>query len=536
MPRIDVDVSNRNPWIPRLVMGLWMTLCWLPGSLFAQATSDPNQIVGTVRLTNQNPDLVADLVTYGLHTATIYANSTGVSPSLNNNTGLVVEGGQTGRYEVTVEAGPVGSGIVYVVSADLRLRQGRNRIQLPSVATDAVEVEPAPDVQRDLEVCLGRIDLIFEDEQGQPVTLNTSSVNFNQETAPGSGNYSWRGNGGSSQAAEELRFFVPTTSSTNYQLAFSYTFGSDVFEDFFRFQQTLTTQIACDEIVPLVVTIPSPDDSLGRIVGQVDMLGEEEVTYTYLSAYLGPFGNDRLDRIDPPFPASFELPNLLPSTVVDPPVGYRVQAVDLRMRRDDRFMVFRTPQMLVSNGGTVVVHPGETVDLGNTFVIDPGYVGGDVHLTGPTQGSTGQESCLDAMYRDFESDRDGDGIPNNIALSSGSTVRAFGTLTAAPGATFTSQGGFATTSFSGSLDAVSGELAGDYELVLGGLQGESTHWTVGNLAFRFEDRTDPEAPSSYFNSWIHTSNQESQQILVEPGATREVDFNKCFSQVNVGLS
>jgi hypothetical protein len=46
---------------------------------------------------------------------------------------------------------------------------------------------------------------------------------------------------------------------------------------------------------------------------------------------------------------------------------------------------FQTPY-LDGNNGRVTVNAGETVDLGDTFVMDPGFVGGDIYLAGPPPG------------------------------------------------------------------------------------------------------------------------------------------------------
>ena len=514
---------------------LWMMTVGLPGNLLAQAVSNPNQIVGTVEVTNTNPEILTGLAEAGLAFGRVHANSTVIFPTLGNTTSIVVDDPTHARYEVTAEAGSAGAGIVYEVFADVWFAGGAQRVRLPTFTTEPLEEEPATDQVVDFELCLGRIDLSFVDAEGQPATINASSLNFYQETAPGSGSFVWRGS--AARGTSTLQALVPAGPSSLYRLDLIYISGSDVYDDYFLFQESISVDVGCDQVVPLTLTPPSGDDGgeLGRIVGRVDMLGEDVTSTVDVQASSGPFSNQRRDRVEPPFPADFELRNVLPSTVVDPPAGYYMRLNDLNIRTGERFQFFQSPYLWSNNGGKVEVGAGETVDLGDTFVFDPGYVGGAVRFAGPVEGNTGLESCLSRLVRDFETDTNGDGVPDNTSLTGGSTIGAFGTPTVAPGATLSAVGGYASVGFSGDHDRVSGELLGDYELALGGLRGEVSVWNVDRVNFRFNDRATPQKPDTYFHSWIYSGARTQSPLLIEPGMHHQVPFEHCFGQVNMGF-
>lgn len=535
---IPMDRSKSSfPRLRRLAIRRWWWLAvslWVPGSLFAQAVSNPNQIVGTIEITNTNPEIFDATAGEGLASGTAYANSVGVAPGLSNSTAVVVDDPFLGRFEITAEAGAPGAGIVYNVYSDLWFDQGRQRVRLAAQAIEPLEEEPAADQELSFDFCLGRVDLTFEDATGQPAAVTSSWLNVYGETAAGSGTFTYRGS--AHQGSATLRALVPEGPSPLYRLDISFTSGTDSYNDYFIIQQSVFVDVSCDQIVPLTVIPPSGQEGgeLGQIVGRIDMLGEVETESAEIQASSGPFGNLRRDRVEPPLPSEFELRNVLSSTVVDPPAGYLVRVNKLNIRTGERFQFFQSPYLWSNNGGKVLVGEGETVDLGDTFVFDPGYAGGSVHLAGPVEGPSGLESCLSRLYRDFEVLRP-DGTPTNVLLSSGSTIRAVGSANLASGATLSAIGGFTAVGFSGDLDPTSGELLGDYELALGGLRGESTFWDVDRTAFRFIDTTSPEDPDRYFQSWIFTEDRIRPHQLVEPGQFLEVPFSFCFSQVNMGF-
>lgn len=522
----NLAVLSSNPSWPRssgsdrskiydlvFTLGLLALAMALPTGLFAQAVSNPNQIVGTVEVTNTNPDLLDYLADNGLRSGSVYANSTGISPTLSGSVGLQIIDSLNGDFEITVEAGSTGAGIVYNVYADLWFS---NRIRLSNQATDPLEEEPAADQALSFEVCVGRVDLSFEDATGDPAVGVNSSVNIYRENTPGSGGFGWIGS--ASGNATSLQALVPGDDSTYHRLDLRYrqTLSSG---NTYDYTEQIFVHVGCDEIVPLTVVIPDPpevSDLVGKIIGQVDMLGEEETSTITVAASSGPFSDLGSDRVDPPLPGTFEITDLLPSDTVDPPAGYFMQAWGFNIGSGERVQNYQTPYRWSNNGGKVEVGPGETVDLGNTFVIDPGYVGGTVQLVGPVEGASGLESCL-------------------TALTSNSRVRSWGSSTRAPGATLSAVGGFSHVFFPRPFDPALGEILSDYELAIGGLSGESTFWTVQDMWLTFTDTSTPQDPNTYFNSSFSTTELDRPLFLMEPGQDQESSFAKCFSQVNMGF-
>lgn len=522
-------------------MVVWVCLLTLMGqasSTMAQVVANTNQIVGTFELTNTNPDLLADLASEGIYSGAIHAVSSGVTPELSHQTDLVLDSPLGGSFEMTAEAGPLGDGIAYTLYPQLRFQDLESGLFMPIGApsppaemTGPLFEEPAPDQSVMIELCVGRVDIRFEDTLGQSVSVTSSRVEFIQEEN-GQRQLDWRGwsNGG-----QELRAYVDGDATVEHALTIYYRTGSDIFTDLIQYEKTVRVNVGCDQIVPVVVVVPTGNQGgeLGRIIGRVDMLRETESHVGLFRASDGPFRNERQDLLELPFPQEFELNNLLPSSATDPSEGYQVRALPLFIRAGERFEVFYSPALDFANGGQVMVGAGETVDLGETFVIDPGYVGGALRLAGPTVAAGSQESCLSTLYRDSE--RGNDGIPDNEFLTGGSTVYALGSRTLAPGATYSAIGGAALAEFVGALDPVSSEFLGNYELALGGLLGEATYWDVDRLNLRFVERETPQDPDGFFHASAEITDLTRNLFLVEPRQSQDAPFTYCMSQVNLGF-
>ena len=91
-----------------------------------------------------------------------------------------------------------------------------------------------------------------------------------------------------------------------------------------------------------------------------------------------------------PASGAFELENLVPSDVESTPKGYTVWA-DLNIRSGFRAQQLRTPWKR-----NVLVSGGQTTDLADAFVLDPGVQLGDIRLVGPTVESGG--ACVQHLY------------------------------------------------------------------------------------------------------------------------------------------
>ncbi len=505
-----------------------------------QAISNPNQIRGRIEFDNANPAILEILspssgTGRGFSHGLVYATSVGVTPPLDNNSYVTPDGALSAPYEITVEAGLPGEGIPYQVWARMYMDTpgGYCYYDFAQVLSAPVEEEPAPDIDVNLRECAGLLDIRWLDHDGNPIAISGGTVNARRESAPGSGSYElqsrrWKIPDGT------IREYLPVRGDgSRYRVIVQYELGTDPYSDMIRWHEAFLVEVPCDTIVDITCVVPSSGD-LGRIVGAADMLREDEHNvehYSWIFAYNGPDNNQRQDTIaGSPSSGLFELENLPPSDTVFPPRGYSIYA-RMVFRLGRRFELFSTPIVYGGARQGILVGAGETVDLGDMFVLDPGYVTGDVLLAGPASGS-----CLSAIRRHSDYDSNGDGIPNSTWIAGYSShVGASGIALPAAGATRTTDGGWATVLFAGEFNPATDCFEGDYEFVLAALHGESGMWNVNELGLRFLDRTDPGDPDSYQDSYIEIFDQLVPVLEIAPETTTEVPFRYCVSKVILGF-
>lgn len=112
----------------------------------AQVVLDGNQIVGTVELTNTNPEILAEI---DADAASVSASA----PDLSSSTTVPAAHATYVDYLLTVDAGPPGEGIVFNLAASLDV--GPYWYRFASQTSPPVEREPAPDVEVDFSECAG---------------------------------------------------------------------------------------------------------------------------------------------------------------------------------------------------------------------------------------------------------------------------------------------------------------------------------------------------------------------------------------------
>ncbi len=314
---------------------------------------------------------------------------------------------------------------------------------------------------------------------------------------------------------------------SRFYLSLYYDTGSDPYTDQIRHSYETYVTVACDEVVEIIIVVPEGGSGeLGTIIGEIDMLGENEHSATFVQAYSGPFENFRYDQLSStPSQGPFTLENLVSSDSVSPARGYAVMG-QMYFTHEGNYQHFRAPYLEGPNG-RVLVSAGQTVDLGDTFVMDPGFVGGDIYLAGPQPGASG--SCLQAL--DVPRDPDGDGIP----LSFNSNLQASGLDQLAASATKTAYAGYAQAAFQGAYDPAPGiqGFVGAYEMVLGGLLQEVTRWQTGRFVGYFSAAT-PSNPLTYQQAYLQIDDQRPTTVVeVVPGQTTDRPVHHCFGQLNL---
>ncbi len=238
--------------------------------------------------------------------------------------------------------------------------------------------------------------------------------------------------------------------------------GTDFYTDRLTFFLRTNITVACDELATVDMVIPDTGD-LGQITGEVDLLGEFELTVdgrddlnfpdsTAVIANYGPFGNQRWAAgpgLDFRLPSSggYLLPNVAPSTLDPASPGYALYA-QMYIRSGRQIQSFRSPALGSGANPAVTVLPGESVDLGNLLVIDPGYLDGQIVLQGPNE-SPGHDSLLRGLLHASDDDLDMDGVPDSLGTYGvyWSSVSADGVDQLAAGATHTAAFGTPTRIF-----------------------------------------------------------------------------------------
>ena len=514
----------------------------LPVAGHGQATSNTNQIVGTVAFSNTNPIILDVLNTSGgdegLRSLVITADSLNVTPPLDNSTTVTAATRTSTPYEITVEAGSPGNGILYRVVVVGRLdADAGDRYGFAPLDSAPVEEEPAPDTVVSFSECAALLDITWVDKEGEPVAVDGGNINARRETFPGSGSFVSQASDLSIPIGSSQEYLAVRGDGSTYDVRIFFDVGTDPFSDKIRLLHQTTVQASCDEVVPIECQVPDGlDGGLGKIVGRVDLLGKDENrvgTRTFVQATSGPFGNFRRDTVDVPTPSQgdFELENLVPSDETSPSTGYRV-FLDMNIDLGHRNQYFRSP-FLDSSNGRVFVSAGQEVDLADTFVMAPGFVRGEIFLTGPPPGELG--SCLEDIFRDTDVDSNGDGVPNNLTLSTGSRVEASGLNQLATGATKTAFSGQARASFEGDFDPdpLVKAFVGDYDLALGGLLSESSIWRARHLVLGFRDTATPQVPETYQSATVRITDLDVPDLEIVPGTVTDVPIRRCFGQLEL---
>lgn len=290
-------------------------------------------------------------------------------------------------------------------------------------------------------------------------------------------------------------------------------------------------------VLPAAAVIPPIP---GRIAARIDMLNEEEVAIpnarvgrTTVRVLDGPAGGHQTVTLDAPYFGEFALEDLAPSSAATPARGYEVRAA-MNIREGRRMETFTAPILGQDINPRVTVPEGGTADLGDTFVMNPGYVRGAVFLQGPAEALLGHPSTLRYIARLTDFDEDGDGLPD-LNPDGDSRVSAAGKNVLASGATYSAAGAEALVSFEGEFEPATSAFQGDYELVLAGLNGQASYWEHLGLQLLLQSGSS-DTPETYVREKLRITERRNPQYLiggleVRPTERTTVDLNYCLSEV-----
>lgn len=532
---------KRPSYLPSLCVWLAFMLCMVPSWVTAQIQFVPNTIQGTVRFSNINPTLLDLLNPPGNEgMSNLYVSASSLPPA-DRRSGtdiLPILSRTEAPYSLAVDSD--GTGIQYVVTPRVSmLGQQETYYFQPATSPPVESFVPGPLLN--FQECLGALTLRFINAEGLPLPVEGGRLIAN-EVAP-TVEMARVDNiaSGSTEQRIYLRGDVPV------QLVIEAQRGLSTFSD--RIQYTVITNVTvpCDEIATLDVIIPGATD-LGQVTGTVDMLGEFVISvdgydgldypdYTTVTAQYGPFDNKRYALVPglnftQSATGDFTLSNLMPSTFDPASAGYVVSA-EMYLRTNTALSYFRTPALGAGSNPALVVEPGATLNLSNLFVIDPGYLRGQVRLQGPPE-SLGQESLLRGVDFASNHDEDGDGIPDALGIYGiyYSTVGAAGASEKAAGATFSADFGYGYTGYKGAFNPANSTYEGQYEMPLGGLLGEPSLWRRQNLNVTgFSGAVADESDYYYYAFSVTDTEAPLTEIVPKQSATSDIGY--CLSEVVV---
>ena len=503
----------------------------------AQVILNPNTIRGTIRFSNANPDVLALLNApgeEGMKFAAVGASSLPPAPTISASTASSPADARTSTsYEITVDSDA--AGIAYGVTPSINMLDGAEAYYF-ATRNSAPVVAGGPPVTLDFEECVGVVTVRFVDAAGAPVAVEggqiiASGYQFHRSSI--------------TAGSTEARIYV--LGGQTHPLIITVNRGTDFYVDRLTFSLSTEVKVGCDEFATVDMVLPDTGD-LGRITGQVDMLGEFELTIdgrddlnypdtTGVIANFGPFQNQRWAALKGthftvPSSGAYVLPNVAATTLDPASPGYAVYA-QMYFRTGRQVQSFRSPALGQGANAALKVEPGEGVDLGDLFVINPGYLRGKVLLQGPPE-SPDHKSLLRGLQHAGDSDDDHDGVPDFLGTYGvyWSSVGVEGVDRLAAGASLTASFGYGNADFAGDFNAASSAYEGQYEMALGGLKSERSLWKPTYLSLALVSPAGAPESDYYYNSLSVADRRENVKEIV-PGEAAAHDVAYCFSEVRV---
>jgi hypothetical protein len=502
-------------------------------------------IEGNIGFTNTNP-IVTNTTMNSCSIRGFSTTPSGLSASTNCNT--FSSPPLMGKYNLTVESA---GGVTYGLSSHTNLSYPGSASGRYDFATQNGIFVPPPTaptapstVSKNITECAGIIDFNITSCPG----IKQLSLNYPRATKditnPGLQTY----------------FIVPEDNSfssppTTRKLTYTLLTGSDPFSDTFRISDNIAVSpISCDMETKVTISpvCGGVIELFGKIEGEWDIVGSSEIEVpfrdqlTRIFADRGPHGNSRLDHIATNGP--WELVNLLPG-------NYRVGGVSLldRVPGNTRAFNYVSPESLGDPGQIVVANT--TTALGNTFVMDPAFIYGDILLNFPTIiQSPALFSGLDHLRFNDDKGLNSSGVlnqPNFVGIN-GSFVGAVADNGSRLGfgqrRSCFAQAGYGCSrtawpfneSGMSDFDPTQGFLQSNYEMVAVNANNVVRPWQAQHLHLVIQNSADPvnypNNPSSLTSpslSELTITDKLARTSNLGPAGTLNQDFKYCFGQVNI---
>jgi hypothetical protein len=431
-----------------------------------------NQVQGTVSFSNSlapagNPSSVS-----------LSSSSIGLSPNVGSSTsGSFV--GNDAPYDITV----VAEGTEHTISPTAYLDGGRDIYLFAPQSSAPVPNEPAAPPVLDFNECAGFVSFQFVHAvTGDPLVLEDAYAYAHPEVSPGSFG-GWQAHTNGDNTSGET--FSVRGDGSNYRIDITYKVG------LFYFPYSEQRVVDCDQsAAPIVIELNPeilPFDP-GKISGYVDLKFLTEQPNTDMWAVWGPAGHQRYDALSSPAFGTFLIEDLIPSDFVSPSDPYAVYGnLHFDTGVNHEYFTTKAIDVTVPNAGTV--------STGNAFIMDPGFVDGDISVRGPRR-------CMMAQ----------DTVQRSLGGTAGGSASAY--LTFAVGPDSLAEPGMR-------------ELSADYLLAVGAPNNTTENWTPGYYG-HFGTST-----AGYQNSDYSFSDYTVGSPAVPPDySTQTIDVNHCLAYVN----
>ena len=490
----------------RGLLGSLLGLALLATPLAAQVILNPVTLQGTVGFTNTNPTILGWLTNALSAEQTsevvLYADSQPPAVSVQTEWYVVTNSARV-RYEMTVDA--VAGGVVYSVAPDWFLAPNSSDRYYFAPRNTPSLVPGAPPVTMDFAEAAGVLELRFVNSTGGPVAIQGLKVQVyplgGATLAADSGTDGAGVPAGTSITTKDL--LVPGGGS--YWAVVTCQTGSNYYTDTVAYTLYLTNTVPRDQTVVANVVIPS-GSQLARITGNVKLVGEFALTvpswplgssnaeypgYTLVEAYEGPFNNERWAAVTGTnFTVSasgpFVLPNLVARDPANPQSGYLVQA-QIAVRTNRNYAFFESPALGYGSNPQLVLSPGTNADLGDLFVITPGYVDAPILLQGPPETPAQPSALRYLVFGADTTDPYGYGLPEGAIIDGIVDTYAYmkGSAQIAPGATWSASPGESCSAGTGAFNAATASYEGQVNLPVGGLASQPSQQYVPCALFFF---------------------------------------------------
>ncbi|RKH68767.1 HYR domain-containing protein [Corallococcus llansteffanensis] len=476
-----------------------------------------NVLKGTVRLTNQNPEVLAVLAADPWVQDAGIVTATSTAPEGFRATASPSEriSPLEYRFEMLVEAGAGGdAGVVYSVSAT---RGGYAHPSLSGVTVRPVAVQPEPtDVT--VQSCMGLVQFRFGTDETCLTRVPLAALNIRNFPFHGTGPYTAYVNAGTPQATT-LTYALSSSTGT--------------------VTRTIPVQVgaACDEVVRMCIPVAPPEpQAVGSLTGPFELHGEPIHPAQSSVRLLIPGPNSRNLVLHGPW-----RPVSAPSTwwtLSGLPVdAYSMNAI-VYLRSGRAFTEAYTPNLepfsVVAGQTTPMTRQVDGVTR-HAFDMHPAYFYGAVRLADPfTPAHPGARSTLQSLFFEADIDTNGDGTPDVVSIGN----RGTSFVAEAPG-------GSSRTSFPGTFDAARGELASTYEHVLPGPHDLTYRWFQGAMYLRFWSEPAGSTPFTtrpglyeperyrYGSLSLRTQPTSGYTADLGPGERFRIDHEYCFNEVQL---